>query len=149
PVRVLARDRATVIDGELFRSRIERAVQRRRAFGLPSPETNALRLVNAEGDDLPGLIVDVFADVAVMQLGPIGMKRRETMLLEAIERVLEPRAIVDRTSSAVARGENFQLGEGVVRGETDLSSLSFSERGLSYELPLSLAQKTGFYLDQR
>jgi 23S rRNA (cytosine1962-C5)-methyltransferase len=149
PVRVLARDRDTAIDAELFRSRIERAVHRRRSFGLPSPETSALRLVNAEGDDLPGLIVDMFDDVAVIQLGTIGMKRRETMLLDALERVLKPRAIVDRTSSAVARGENFQLGEGIVRGDTALSALSFSERGLSYELPLSLAQKTGFYLDQR
>jgi 23S rRNA (cytosine1962-C5)-methyltransferase len=146
---VLVRDRGASIDAELFRTRIERAAQRRRTFGLPSPETNALRMVNAEGDDLPGLIVDMFGDVAVVQLGTIGMKRRETILLEAIERVLKPRAIVDRTSSAVARGENFQLGEGVVRGETDVSALSFSERGLSYELPLSLAQKTGFYLDQR
>jgi 23S rRNA (cytosine1962-C5)-methyltransferase len=149
PVRVIARDRDTAIDAELFRSRIERAAHRRRAFGLPSTETNALRLVNAEGDDLPGLIVDVFADVAVIQLGTIGMKRRETMVLDAIERVLKPRAIVDRTSSAIARGENFQLGEGIVRGETNLESLSFSERGFSYELPLSIAQKTGFYLDQR
>jgi 23S rRNA (cytosine1962-C5)-methyltransferase len=149
PVRVLARDRDTAIDAELFMSRIERAAHRRRSFGLPSHETNALRIVNAEGDDLPGLIVDLFADVAVVQVGTIGMKRRETMLLDAIERVLKPRAILDRTSAGVARGENFQLGEGVVRGETDLSALSFSERGLSYELPLTLAQKTGFYLDQR
>jgi 23S rRNA (cytosine1962-C5)-methyltransferase len=149
PVRILVRDPQTTIDVELFRSRIERAVQRRRAFGLPSAETNALRLVNAEGDDLPGLVVDLFDDVVVVQLGTAGMKRRETMLLEAIERVLSPRAIVDRTSAAVARGENFQLAEGVVRGDTSLSALSFSERGVSYDLPLSLAQKTGFYFDQR
>src|SRR5262245_32025380 len=49
PVRILARGRDEKLDAELFRSRIERAVQRRRLFGLPSPETSALRLVNAEG----------------------------------------------------------------------------------------------------
>jgi 23S rRNA (cytosine1962-C5)-methyltransferase len=149
PVRILVRDPATAIDVEFFRSRIERAVHRRRSFGLPSAETNALRLVNAEGDDLPGLILDWFADVAVVQLGTVGMKRRESMVLEAIERVLAPKAIIDRTSAGVARGESFQLAEGVVRGDTGLSALSFSERGLSYELPLSIAQKTGFYFDQR
>ena len=149
PVRILVRDRDTPIDAELFRSRIERAVQRRRSFGLPSPETNAVRLVNAEGDDLPGLILDVFDDVAVVQLGTVGMKRRETLVLEAVEHVLAPRAIIDRTSAGVARGENFQLAEGVVRGDAGVSTLSFRERGLTYELPLSLAQKTGFYLDQR
>jgi 23S rRNA (cytosine1962-C5)-methyltransferase len=99
PVRILVRDRDTPIDAELFRSRIERAVHRRRSFGLPSPETNAVRMVNAEGDDLPGLVLDVFGDVAVVQLGTIGMKRRETLVLEGVERVLAPRAIIDRTSA--------------------------------------------------
>jgi 23S rRNA (cytosine1962-C5)-methyltransferase len=149
PVRVLVRDRETPVDHELFRTRIERALARRRLLGLPSAETNAVRLVNAEGDDLPGLVVDLFDDVAVVQLGTVGMKRRESMLFEAIERAISPRAIVDRTSANVARAENFQLGQGVVRGAADLSTLSFSERGIGYELPLSLAQKTGFYLDQR
>src|SRR5882724_5434100 len=92
PVRILLRDRDTPVDAQLFRSRVERAVQRRRLLGLPSPDTNAFRLVNAEGDDLPGLIVDLFDSVAVVQIGTIGMKRREAMLLEAIERVLSPRA---------------------------------------------------------
>jgi len=107
PVRILVRDPATAIDVEFFRSRIERAVHRRRSFGLPSAETNALRLVNAEGDDLPGLILDWFADVAVVQLGTVGMKRRESMLLEAIERVLSPKAIIDRTSAGVPAERAF------------------------------------------
>ncbi len=149
PVRILVRDRDTPVDAALFRSRLLRAIERRRLFGLPSRETNAVRMVHAEGDDLPGFVVDVFDDVAVVQLGTIGMKRREEMLFEVIDQVLSPRAILDRTSISVARGENFQLGEGVVRGDTALAVLSFSERGLAYELPLSLAQKTGFYLDQR
>ncbi len=149
PVRILVRDRDTAIDAVFFQSRVERALSRRHAFGLPSSETNALRIVNAEGDDLPGLIVDLFHDVAVVQLGTIGMKRREGMVLDAVQRVLSPRAIVDRTSAGIARGENFEQGVGVVRGDADLASLSFSERGISYELPLSLAQKTGFYFDQR
>jgi 23S rRNA (cytosine1962-C5)-methyltransferase len=149
PVRILVRDRDTPIDKDFFRTRIENALGRRRAFGLPSHDTNALRLVNAEGDDLPGLIVDLFDDVAVVQLGTVGMKRREAVLLDAIERVIAPRAIVDRTAAGVARGENFELGEGIVRGDAGISSLSFRERGIAYELPLSLAQKTGFYLDQR
>ncbi len=149
PVRILVRDRDTPVDATLFRNRLLRAVEHRRLFGLPSRETNAVRIVNAEGDDLPGLVIDLFADVAVVQLGTIGMKRREDMLFEVIDQVLSPRAILDRTSTAIARGENFQMGEGVVRGDAGVSTLSFCERGLAYELPLSLAQKTGFYVDQR
>jgi 23S rRNA (cytosine1962-C5)-methyltransferase len=71
------------------------------------------------------------------------------MLFEVIDDVLSPRAIIDRTSTSTARGENFEIGEGIVRGDTNLSSLSFHERGIAYDIPLSLAQKTGFYIDQR
>jgi 23S rRNA (cytosine1962-C5)-methyltransferase len=149
PVRILLRDRETVADGALFRARLERAALHRRVFGLPSAETNALRMVNAEGDDLPGLVVDAFGDVVVVQIGTFGMKRRETAIFDAIEEVLRPRAIVDRTSVSSARSEGFTAGQGVVRGDTSVSSLSFVERGLRYDLPLALAQKTGFYLDQR
>lgn len=149
PVRIVARDRTTPLDVSFFRRRIERAVERRRLFGLPSRETNALRMINADGDDLPGFVADVFNDVAVIQLGTIGMKRREASLFEALHDVLAPRAIVDRTSASTARTEKFPPSETVVLGDTSVTALSFQERGLSYELPLSLAQKTGFYLDQR
>jgi 23S rRNA (cytosine1962-C5)-methyltransferase len=149
PVRILLRDRDTAVDGAFFRARLRRAVERRQLLGLPSSETSAVRIVNSEGDDLPGLIVDAFGDVLVVQFGTVGMKRREQDLLDAVEEVLAPRAIVDRTSAQTARGERFQAGEGVVRGDASLSSLAFAERGIRYELPLTLAQKTGFYMDQR
>jgi 23S rRNA (cytosine1962-C5)-methyltransferase len=149
PVRILLRDRETAVDGALFRTRLQRAVERRQLLGLPSSETSAVRIVNAEGDDLPGLVIDVFGDVAVVQIGTIGMKRREQDIFDAIEAILHPRAILDRTSAQAARAERFTAGEGVVRGDTHLSSLSFAERNIRYELPLALAQKTGFYVDQR
>ncbi|HEY3595313.1 MAG TPA: class I SAM-dependent rRNA methyltransferase [Polyangiaceae bacterium] len=149
PVRVLLRDRQTAADVQLFRKRIENALERRRLFGLPSRETDAIRLVNAEGDDLPGLIVDLFADVAVVQLGTFGMKLREQMIFEALDQVLSPRAIIDRTPAQVKKVEGFEPGSGVVRGNVELSAMRFVERGIEYELPMSLAQKTGFYLDQR
>jgi 23S rRNA (cytosine1962-C5)-methyltransferase len=150
PVRILVRDRATPLDAGFFRVRVERAVERRKVFGLPSRETNALRMVNADGDDLPGLVIDVFGDVAVVQIGTVGMKRREALLLDAIQEAIHPRAIADRTSPSTARTEKFPLVEQtIVRGDTGLSALSFMERGIAYDLPLALAQKTGFYLDQR
>ena len=149
PVRILLRDRDTAVDGALFRSRLRRAVERRQLLGLPSSETSAVRIVNAEGDDLPGLVVDTFGDIAVVQFGTVGMKRRENDILDALEEVLAPRAILDRTSAQTARIERFNAGEGVVRGDAGVSSLAFAERGIRYELPVALAQKTGFYMDQR
>src|SRR4051812_13851780 len=79
PVRLFTRVDAP-IDGALFRRRIERAMLHRRDLGLPSAahghETDAYRLIHAEGDDLPSLTVDVFGDVAVVQLNTVGVKQR-------------------------------------------------------------------------
>jgi 23S rRNA (cytosine1962-C5)-methyltransferase len=148
PVRLYTRKREQPVDGALFAARIERAVARRAALGLPSESTNAYRLVNAEGDDLPGLIVDRLGDALSYQIGTIGVKRREEAVLSALAG-FGPRAIVDRTSERAAKSEGFAPGSGVVRGDVRLDAFSFCERGLEFRIPLELGQKTGFYLDQR
>jgi 23S rRNA (cytosine1962-C5)-methyltransferase len=148
PVRIYTRDRERPIDASLFSERIARAVERRRTFGLPAEGTNAFRVVHGEGDDLPGVIVDRFGDTLSVQLGTIGVKRREAALFDALSR-LNPRAIVDRTPERTARGEGFEPGNGVVKGDKSLDAFEFRERGLSFRIPLELGQKTGYYLDQR
>jgi len=148
PVRILVRDATTHLDGALFRARTERAIATRAQLGLPSDATTGYRLVHADGDALPGLIVDRFGDVVVVQLLTIGMKRREGLIFEAIEGALRPRAIVDRTPGNVAKTERFEAASGVVRGEP-IDALSFRERGIAYRIPMELGQKTGFYFDQR
>ncbi|HWZ90832.1 MAG TPA: class I SAM-dependent rRNA methyltransferase [Polyangiaceae bacterium] len=149
PVRLFTRDANTPIDGALFSERMERALARRAALGLPSAATSAVRLVHAEGDDLPGLVVDQLGDVVAVQLGTIGLKRREGMILDLITRLLKPRAIVDRTPLTHAKTEGFTPAQGVVRGDATLSAFEFSERGLKFAIPFSLGHKTGFYVDQR
>jgi 23S rRNA (cytosine1962-C5)-methyltransferase len=148
-VRLYTRDRAVPVDAALFRERITRAVERRRSVGLPALDTNAYRVIHAEGDDLPGLVVDRYGDVIAMQLGTIGIKRREAVVLEALVSELKPRAIVDRTAERVARAEGFAPGSGVIHGDADVNELRFQERGLEFRIPFELGQKTGFYLDQR
>ena len=149
PVRLFTRDAHTAIDGALFATRIERAIARRAALGLPSKATSAVRLVHAEGDDLPGLVIDQLGSVVAVQLGTIGLKRREGVILDLITKLLQPRAIVDRTPLTHAKTEGFSPTQGVVRGDTTLSAFEFSERGLSFRIPFSLGHKTGFYVDQR
>ena len=149
PVRLFVRDEKTPIDGALFAERIARAISRRSALGLPSRETNAFRLVHAEGDALPGLVVDRFDDVLCVQFGTIGIKRRAGSLLDELGRLLAPRAIVDRTSPRAAKLEGFEAESGVVRGDATLEALEFVELGARHRIPLELGQKTGFYLDQR
>jgi 23S rRNA (cytosine1962-C5)-methyltransferase len=149
PVRILTREPGRHIDAKLLSGRLIAAIERRRNLGLPSAETNAVRLVHAEGDELPGLVVDQLGDVLSVQFGTLGMKRREATLLDALEQLLQPRAIVDRTSERAAKAEGFTLSKGVVRGDTALTHFEFSERGLKFAIPLELGQKTGFYVDQR
>lgn len=148
PVRIYTRDPRQPIDGALLTGRIERAIERRRELGLPSSDTDAVRLVHGEGDDLPGLIVDLLGNVFSVQFGTIGLKRREGQILDALWRHA-PRAIVDRTPARTAQTEGFTPGAGVLRGDEHLDAFEFKERGLSFRIPLELGQKTGFYIDQR
>jgi 23S rRNA (cytosine1962-C5)-methyltransferase len=148
PVRLLVRDQTTRIDLDLFRARIRRAVHLRTSIGLPHKGTTGYRLVHAEGDGLPGLIVDRFGDALVIQISTFGMKAREGTLLEALVAELAPRTILDRSPANAAKIENFVPGSGVIHGEP-ISFLELEEREIAYRLPLDLGQKTGFYFDQR
>jgi 23S rRNA (cytosine1962-C5)-methyltransferase len=148
PVRILVRDATTHIDSAFFRSQVDRAIATRAELGLPSDETTGYRLIHAEGDGLPGLIVDRFGDVLSVQLLTFGMKAREALVFEALTDRLRPRAIVDRTPQGIAKTEGFTPGAGVVRGEPT-SVLAFKERGFSFEIPIEVGQKTGYYFDQR
>ena len=149
PVRILVRDEATPIDTALFRTKFERAHALRKQLGLgSSADTTGYRVVHAEGDGVPGLIVDRFGDVLVVQILTLGMKDREAMILEALGAVFEPKAIIDRTPPGAAKAEGFTEGKGVVRGNAP-PAITFTERGIAWSLPSDVGQKTGFYFDQR
>jgi len=158
PVRLLVRDEETPLDTALFRSRFEQALAARATFGLgTSDETTGFRVVHAEGDGLPGLVVDKLGETLVVQILTLGMKDREAMIFEALGQVFSPASIVDRTPAGAAKAEGFELrrdgeGEGetrgLVRGEP-VKTFSFKERGIAWSIPSDLGQKTGFYFDQR
>jgi 23S rRNA (cytosine1962-C5)-methyltransferase len=148
PVRLLVRDATTPLDGAFFRAQLDRAIALRTLIGLPSDDTTGHRLVFAEGDGLPGLIVDRLGDSLSVQFSTFGMKAREGLIFDALAEKLSPRSIVDRTPNGVAASEGFVPTRGVVRGE-ERTSFEFKERGLSFQVPLDVGQKTGFYFDQR
>lgn len=148
PVRILVRDDKTRIDGLFFHARLARAVAARAAVALPSTDTTGYRLVHAEGDGLPGLVVDRLGDALSVQLLTFGMKSREGTVLQALHDLLAPSVVLDRTPANVARAEGFATGPLVLRGDA-IEELAFRERGFSYRVPLELGQKTGFYFDQR
>jgi 23S rRNA (cytosine1962-C5)-methyltransferase len=151
PVRLLTRDAETHLDAGFFRARIEQATALRASLGLPSAHTTGFRLVHAEGDGLPGLVVDKYGDALAVQVGTIGMKQREAVIHEALWSVAKPRVIVDRTAAQTAKAEGFTPTGGVVRSVpgAELTAFEIVERDLRFQLPLELGQKTGFYFDQR
>ncbi len=156
PVRLVTHDDDTDLErADWLIARLRAAVVRRRALGLPDVSTNGFRAMHAEGDEVPGLVIDRFGTdahgrggVAVVQAGTAGLRRRAGLVLEAIQEVYAPEAILDRTPVSVAKGEGFELDDRLSRGGP-VTALRFKERDLAFEIPTDLAQKTGFYFDQR
>ena len=148
-VRILSREPGRAVDEAFFRDRLEQAASMRgQLLGLPSAETTGYRLVHAEGDGLPGLIVDIYGRAATLQLLTIGMKRRQAEILRALREVTGVTTIIEMPSREHQDQEGFRVEPTVVAG-AELDELSFRERGFEHRLPFAGAQKTGFYFDQR
>lgn len=139
----------------VLRRNLKRAIELRRHF-FSSEDTTAYRLVNAEGDGIPGLIVDRYGDVLVVQLTTLGMDRLREWVLDALWGLCEPRAIFEKSTGASRKTEGLEPREGWVRGKGE-DAVTITERGLRYIItlegspsnPLRTSQKTGLFLDQR
>lgn len=141
----------TFIDESFFVERLRSAKKYRESLGLPRKGvTTAYRLVHGEGDLLPGLIVDVYNDVCVLQAHSAGMHRAKPLLVEALQKVFSNQlaAIVDKSTSSGQdkSGERVDTGSYLFGEGGD--SLVF-EDGLQYHIDWIHGQKTGFFLDQR
>jgi 23S rRNA (cytosine1962-C5)-methyltransferase len=147
--RIVSRTPGETIDAAFFRDRLARALAfRRDRLGLPNAETTGYRLVHSEGDGLSGLVVDMYGDVAVVQLLTAGMKRRERAVFDALREVANVKSIVELPSGEHIEKEGLPPQPGAVHGEP-VEQLVARERGFEFRLPLEAAQKTGFYFDQR
>jgi 23S rRNA (cytosine1962-C5)-methyltransferase len=148
-VRILTREAGRSIDAAFFEERLRAAFElRARWVQVPRADTTGYRLVHAEGDGLPGLIVDVYGDTATVQLLTAGMKQREAHIFSALRAVVPLTRIIEMPSREHQDQEGFRVEPRVVFGESD-ADLVFTERGFEYRLPFASAQKTGYYFDQR
>ncbi|HVS02556.1 MAG TPA: class I SAM-dependent rRNA methyltransferase [Thermoanaerobaculia bacterium] len=149
PVRLLTRGSDERVAPGLLAERIAAAAARRRELlALPSTDSDGFRLVHAEGDGLPGLVVDAYGDTACAQLLTAGIKRREEEVYDALAALPGVARVVEVGSRDSERLEGFRSTTRTVRG-SDTEALTFRERGIGWRIPLGLAQKTGFYFDQR
>jgi len=130
-----------------IRKRIADAADLRRRFA--SADTNAYRVVNGEGDLLPGLVVDRYADVLVVQVLTAGMERLLDTVVDALQEEWQPRTIYERSDVPARREEKLEMRQRVLRGEELPESVQISENGMTFQVQPGVGQKTGFYLDQR
>ena len=139
-----------------WHERIRAAYKVREAIGLIRPDNNTYRLVHGEGDFLPGLIVDVYADTAVVQAHSIGMhvSRNEIAkaLMEAVPQIQNVYYKSDDTLPFKAQIEGEKTGWLIKNQESkikDLDEFWSMENGLSFRIDWLRGQKTGFFVDQR
>jgi 23S rRNA (cytosine1962-C5)-methyltransferase len=135
-------------DDDLIAERIRLAVERRAANPLLG-DTQAVRLVNAEGDGLPGLVVDRYADVVVVKMTAVGMQRRRERIAAVLREITGAGVGFERADAAAARREGMATEQGALWGTVPDGPFEIRERDRRYRIDVVAGQKTGFYLDQR
>ncbi len=142
--RLLSRDPNHPPDQSLFVHRIKVALSlRERFFDKPF-----YRLVFGESDFLPGLVVDRYGDILVVQITTVGMERMKQEIVAALEKVLRPSGILLRNDSAARDREGLDSYVDVISGEVPEIVL-LEDSGVQYQAPLMSGQKTGWFYDQR
>ncbi len=138
------------IDKHFWFSKILEAWQVRKSLGLTdNPHTNTYRLVHNEGDNLPGLIVDVYGEMAVLQAHNSGMHDIRHTLADAILEVSEKRitSIYDKSAEAMHKMTGRKVEDGFLAGNT--GDCEVLENGHRFHINTVTGQKTGFFVDQR
>ncbi len=137
------------IDDNFWGTKIQRAYTMRKSLGLISKNNNTYRLVHGEGDTLPGLIIDVYDDTAVMQAHSIGMHEMKDVLAKSIVRnISEVKNVYYKSETTLPFKAAINPEDGYLIGKesTDLNAI---ENGLKFQVDWLKGQKTGFFVDQR
>ncbi len=137
-------------DKAFFRDRIEGAYKYRKSLGITdNKDTNVYRLVHAEGDDLPGLIIDYYNGLAVMQMHSIGMHRLRNDFSEILQDVVGEKlvAVYDKSEGTIPFMSGIQVTNGFLYGNSE--TVIVTESGFKFRIDFTAGQKTGFFIDQR
>ena len=143
----LLTSRKEEIGASFFRERILRAFRLRRP--VMEGVTNAYRIVNGEGDFLPGLMIDRYGDVFVIQSLTAGMERLKGLWIDLLIDAFHPGSIYERSDAAMRREEGLPEFRGLLYGREISDFIEIEERDCRFRVNVKEGQKTGFYLDQR
>ena len=148
-VRLLSRDEQTVIDEVFFEKRVRDAWEYRKKV----VDTRSCRVIFGEADFLPGLVIDKFSDVLVVQSLALGIDRYKEMIIELLKKVLKEdgiqiRGVYERSDAKVRRQEGMELVKGFIGPEFP-TLVEIEENQVKYQVDVKDGQKTGFFLDQK
>ncbi|MEG2002608.1 MAG: class I SAM-dependent rRNA methyltransferase, partial [Clostridia bacterium] len=143
-VRIISKNRDEEINEEFFENRIRRSNDLRVELGF----SNNYRVVFAETDDLPALIVDKYNDILVAQFLSLGMDKQKDLIVQALVNIFSPRGIYERSDVAVRKKEGLELVKGKLYGDFD-TKVEIEENGIKMIVDVENGQKTGYFLDQK
>ena len=143
-LRIMTYNEEEAVDRDLIFRRIHEAVEYRRTFA----DLKSCRLVFAESDRLPALIVDAFDDVLVLQCLALGMERFKKDIVDALVEEVHPRGIWERNDVPVRKLEGLEMCTGLLYGEVP-DRVQMCENGVMFWVDVKEGQKTGFFLDQK
>jgi 23S rRNA (cytosine1962-C5)-methyltransferase len=148
-VRVISFEN-TPVNADFWNRKIQLAYAMRKSLGLVAPDyNNTYRLVHGEGDSLPGLIVDVYDETAVMQAHSIGMHEiRETIAKAIVDNVPEVKNVYYKSETTLPFKAAIEPEDGYLIGK-ETAQLTALENGLNFHVDWLRGQKTGFFVDQR
>lgn len=148
-VRVLSFEEEE-INLDFWKKRLGSALELRKSIGLLSSENNSYRLIHGEGDLLPGLIIDVYAETAVIQSHSVGMHESRMMICEALKEVMGNvlKNIYYKSETTLPYKANLGAENEYLYGGKDVSDIAL-ENGLKFYPDWIKGQKTGFFVDQR
>jgi 23S rRNA (cytosine1962-C5)-methyltransferase len=136
------------VDADFFRKRIRASLETRNSF-FNSQDTNAIRLIYAESDGIPGLIVDRYDDVLVLQSLTAGSEYWKETIADILLEETGLKNIYERSDADVRELEGLTSKVGILRGTIPESRITITEFGLKFLVDCEHGHKTGFYLDQR
>ena len=148
-VRLLTRNENQKIDEDFFEKRVRDAWEYRKKV----TDTSSCRVIFGEADFFPGLVVDKFEDVLVVQSLALGIDRWKEVILDLVQKVLAEdgitiRGIYERSDAKVRKQEGMELYKGFI-GEEFPTLVEIQENGVRYQVDVKDGQKTGFFLDQK
>ena len=144
-VRFLTSDPSRPIDAAFFRGRLERALKlRQQAFA----GSTHYRLVNSESDGFPGTVIDRYGDVVTWSTLSYGMASRRNDILDALDELVAPRAVVERNDAPLREKDNLEETSGVIRGTYE-GPVEIREDDVTFLVDVLEGPKTGFFIDQR